>query len=130
MRDITPVTYTYTSSNPDVMSVNANGEITLVSNGSATITIQASNGVTFTVTYNVRILVPMTGVTLDKTSMDLTPDEGGTTSASLQATIDPSTTTDSIDKIEWTSSDEDVATVVGDTSATVTAVAPGTAPLP
>lgn len=125
--DITPVTYTYTSSNPDVMSVNANGEITLVSNGSATITIQASNGVTFTVTYNVRILVPMTGVTLDKTSMDLTPDEGGTTSASLQATIDPSTTTDSIDKIEWTSSDEDVATVVGDTSATVTAVAPGTA---
>ena len=124
--DITPVTYTYTSSNPDVMSVNADGEITLVSNGSATITIQASNGVTFTVTYNVRILVPMTGVTLDKTSMDLTPDEGGTTSASLQATIDPSTTTDSIDKIEWTSSDEDVATVVGDTSATVTAVAPGT----
>lgn len=125
--DITPVTYTFTSSNSDVMSVNANGEITLVGNGSATITIQASNGVTFTVTYNVRILVPMTGVTLDKTSMDLTPDEGGTTSASLQATIDPSTTTDSIDKIEWTSSDEDVATVVGDTSATVTAVAPGTA---
>ena len=46
--DITPVTYTYTSSNPSAAAVDDNGVVTFVGNGTTTITIEASNGVTFT----------------------------------------------------------------------------------
>ena len=61
--------------------------------------------------------VPATGVTLDKTELSLT--EGA--SASLTAAVTPADTTD---KLAWTSSNEDVATVK---DGTVTAVKAGTA---
>ena len=61
--------------------------------------------------------VPATGVTLDKTTLSLT--EGA--SASLTAAVTPADTTD---KLAWTSSNEDVATVK---DGTVTAVKAGTA---
>ena len=59
--------------------------------------------------------VPATGVTLDKTELSLT--EGA--SASLTAAVTPADTTD---KLAWTSSNEDVATVK---DGTVTAVKAG-----
>ena len=61
--------------------------------------------------------VPATGVTLDKTELSLT--EGK--SATLTAAVTPADTTD---KLAWTSSNEDVATVK---DGTVTAVKAGTA---
>ena len=61
--------------------------------------------------------VPATGVTLDKTELSLT--EGA--SASLTAAVTPADTTD---KLAWTSSNEDVATVK---DGTVTAEKAGTA---
>ena len=62
-------------------------------------------------------VVPATGVTLDKAELNLTEGE----SASLTATVTPADTTD---KLEWTSSNEDVATVK---DGVVTAVKAGTA---
>ena len=61
--------------------------------------------------------IPATGVTLDKTELSLTESE----SATLTAAVTPADTTDTL---EWTSSDEDVATVK---DGTVTAVKAGTA---
>lgn len=61
--------------------------------------------------------IPATGVTLDKTTLSLTEGE----SASLTAAATPADTTD---KLAWTSSNEDVATVK---DGTVTAVKAGTA---
>ena len=122
--DITPVTYTYTSSNPDVMSVNANGEITLVGNGSATITIAASNGVTFTVTYNVSIVVPATGIQVSVDNTELTLNPAGNNEATITVTPVPGNTTDKL-TYTYTSSDQDVVTV--DENGAVTVVGNGTA---
>ena len=64
------------------------------------------------------VIYKVTGVSLDKTSLELT--EGKT--AQLTATVKPDNATNK--NVTWTSNNTDVATVVG---GTVTAVAPGTA---
>ncbi|WP_139651647.1 cell wall-binding repeat-containing protein [Raoultibacter phocaeensis] len=69
--------------------------------------------------YTVTAVVPVTGVTLDKTNLELT--EGGT--ATLVATVAPDNATDK--RVTWTSSNEAAATVSA--SGVVTAVKAGTA---
>ncbi len=122
--DITPVTYTYTSSNPAAATVNANGEVTLAGNGTTTITIKASNGVTFTVTYNVDIVVPATGIQVSVDNTDLTLNPAGNDEATITVTPVPGDTTDEL-TYTYTSSDEDVVTV--DENGNVTVVGNGTA---
>lgn len=57
------VTFTYTSSDPNVLLVDENGLVTAVNKGSATITVTASNGLTTTITLTVNEIVnPETGV--------------------------------------------------------------------
>ena len=108
------------SSNTGTATVDNNGKVTAVKAGSATITVTTTDG-SKTATCSVTVTsktVNVTGVTLDKTEMELTEGE----SAQLKATVSPEDASDK--SVKWTSSDEKVATV--DNAGKVTAVAPGT----
>jgi uncharacterized protein YjdB len=116
--DATNKLVTWTSSNNSVATVS-NGTVTPVAVGTTTITaITVEGGIAATCQVMVKSLVPVTGVTLDKTAMTLTA--GGIT-GTLTATVTPAS---AINKaVTWTSSNDAIATV---SNGTVTPVAPGT----
>ena len=105
----------WTSNNPSVATVDATGEVSAISAGTATITASTSNGLTAAciVTVNPAV-VDATGITLSKTTLTLTT--GGT--GQLSATVDPADATDKT--VAWTTSKPSVATV--DENGIVTAV--------
>ena len=108
------------SSDTGVATVDNSGKVTAVKAGSATITVTTTDG-SKTATCSVTVTsktISVTGVTLDKTELELVEGE----SAQLKATVSPEDASDK--SVKWTSSDEKVATV--DNAGKVTAVAPGT----
>ena len=110
---------TWSSNNTSVATVN-NGEVTAVAPGTATITVTTEDGgktATCSVTVNAKVY-PVTSVSLDKSSAELT--EGET--VTLTATIAPANATNK--NVSWSSSNTSVATV---SNGVVTALAPGTA---
>ena len=115
---------TWTSSNPAVATVDANGKVTAKSLGMADITVTTKDG-GYTATCRVGVQrrpagdVSVTGVTLNKTTLTLSKGASET----LTATVAPTNATNK--KVTWTSSDPAVATV--DASGKVTGVANGTA---
>ena len=109
---------TWKSSDSKVVTVDADGRVTAVAPGSATITVTTVDG-NKTATCAVSVAGAVSGVTLDKTELALKVDE----SAVLKATVLPENALDK--KVTWKSSDTKVATV--DANGKVTAVAPGTA---
>ena len=111
----------WTSSNTNVATVDTTGKVTGVSSGSATITVKTKDG-SKVATCNVTVknsVIPVTGVTLNKTALSLVTG----TSESLVATISPSNATNK--DVEWTSSNTNVATV--DTTGKVIGVSSGSA---
>ena len=117
--DATDKTVAWTSSNSGVATVDQNGRVTAVAEGSATITAQAGNySATCTVTVK-KDVVAVTSITLNITSLSL---EVGRT-ATIVATVKPDNATDKT--VTWTSSNSGVATV--DQNGRVTAVAEGSA---
>lgn len=105
----------WSSSNNNVATVN-NGKVTAVGNGTATITAKIGN---ISASCTVNVTTSVTGVSLNKTSLEL---EKGA-SSTLVATVAP---TDASNKnVIWKSSDSNVATV--DSSGKVTAKGVGTA---
>jgi uncharacterized protein YjdB len=108
----------WTSSDSKVASVSPDGTVTAVEGGKATITATSSNGKTASCT--VTVSVPLSSITISRSSLSL---EKGQT-AQLNASISPTDTTDS-KAISWTSSDSKVASVSPD--GTVTAVEGGKA---
>lgn len=111
---------TWSSSNTNVATVNANGVVTGVSEGVATITATTADGgytATATITVNP---VRVTGVTLDQSTITLRT--SGTTTQQLTATIAPANATNK--NVTWTSANTSIATVSN--TGLVTAVAPGT----
>ena len=117
--DATDKTVTWTSSNASIATVDANGKVTAVKEGSATITAKAGDkSSTCMVTVNKKV-VAVTSVTLNKTELTLT--EGG--SETLTATVKPDDATDKT--VTWTTSDASIATV--DANGKVTAIKEGTA---
>ena len=105
-------TVDWTSSDPDVATVDNSGKVTAVQIGSAIITARVG---THTASCNVSVVALIHGIALDKT--ELTLDRG--TTGQLAVSYDPPDTTE--DKtITWTSSDPSVATV--DNAGNVTAV--------
>lgn len=107
------------SANPEIATVDANGKITAIAEGTATITATCGNfWANCRVTVN-KLVIPVESISLDKTTLNLTEGE----SANLTATITPGNTTDKT--VTWSTSNASVATV--DQSGKVTAVAPGTA---
>ena len=119
----TPVTFTWTTSDPSVATVSDNGLVTLLKDGEVTITATASNGASQSWTFTAKVLVPATGVSLNFGVVDLTTDEAGDNTARLTVSPNPESTTDTF-TYDWASADEDVATV--DENGVVTAVGNGT----
>ena len=107
---------TWTSDKVDVATVE-DGKVTAVSPGTAIIMVTTEDGGK-TATCTVTVTRPVTGVTLDKTSLSLTVGK----TATLKATVKPDDATDKT--VTWTSSDTAVATV---SNGTVTAVSAGAA---
>lgn len=112
---------TWSSSNEQIVTVDANGNVTAVKEGTATITVTTTDG-GFTATAKVTVsadVVAVTGVTLDKTSLTLAPNGSST----LKATVAPANASNK--GVTWTSSDTTVATV--SSTGKVTAKKDGTA---
>ena len=115
--DATDKTLTWSTSDSKVATVDETGKVTAVETGSATITAKAGDKTaTCAVTVTAKA-IEVTEITLDKTEVEII--EGET--AQLTATVKPDDATDK--SIEWTSSDENVATV--DNSGKVTAISEG-----
>ncbi len=108
---------TWNSSNTLVAIVSTSGVVTAVASGTATITATSANGKTATCT--VTVTNPVTSISLNQASLNLT--KGGT--STLIVTYNP-TDADSR-SVTWNSSNTSVATV--STDGLVTAVASGTA---
>lgn len=108
------------SSDDEAVATVADGVVTAVAEGTATITVTTTDG-GFTDTYDVSVIpVAVTGVSLDKSSAGMIVSGDSLT---LIATVLPD---DAANKnVSWTSSNPSVADV--DASGTVTALAEGTA---
>ena len=102
--DATDKTVTWTSSDPAVATV-ADGKVTAVKEGAATITAKAGEKTATCAVTVKKPFVAVTSVTLDKTKLEMT--EGD--EATLTATVKPDDATDKT--VTWTSSDAAVATV-------------------
>jgi uncharacterized protein YjdB len=115
----TDQTILWASGNEDVATVDANGLVTAIAPGIATITAITKDG-SFIALCEITVNEPtvaVTGVSLDQQTLEL--EAGGT--ATLVATVEPGDATDP--SVSWASSDEAVATVA---DGVVTAVADGT----
>lgn len=110
-------TVTWSSSNPDIATVDETGKVTAVHIGTATITAQVG---THTTTCNITVVALIHNISLDKTEFTLDRN----TSDFLTVSYDPPDTTE--DKtVTWSSSDPDVAVV--DSTGKVTGVKIGSA---
>ncbi|WP_460293720.1 Ig-like domain-containing protein [Clostridium tertium] len=120
--DATNKDVTWTSSDEKIAKVDANGKVTAVGAGKATITVTTKDG-NFKATCDITVkneevqVVKVTGVSLDKTSVELKINEG----LGLKASISPADATNK--DVTWTSSDEKIAKV--DANGKVIAVGPG-----
>lgn len=117
--DTNQTSLTWTSDDTSVATVDQNGLVTGVSAGSATITAtgedENGNPVSGSCTVTVTT-VAVTGVSLNKTTLDLS--KGATTT--LEATVSPANASNK--NVTWTSSNTSVATV---SNGTITGVAVG-----
>ena len=111
-------TLKWTSSNPNIATVDNTGKVTAVGGGTATITVKSQNGKE--ASCEVKVTSKIESISLNKSNITLSKG----TSETLKATINPSDATD--DKtLKWTSSNPNIATV--DNTGKVTAVGGGTA---
>lgn len=106
----------WSSSDPEVATV-ADGVVTPVKAGAATITVTTEDG-EYSATCKVTVIQPATGITLDKQKVTLV----GAATEQLKATVVPA---EADQTVVWKSSNESVATV--DQAGKVTSVSKGTA---
>jgi uncharacterized protein YjdB len=112
---------TWSSSNTNVVTVS-NGLVRAVGGGSATITATSTANSGVVATCTVSVTVPVSGVSLDYTTLDLLRGETGT----LTATVSPSDATNQA--LTWSSSAPTVVSVTGTgNSVTLNALGAGTA---
>jgi len=107
---------TWTSGNTAIATVDANGKVTAV--GPGTTQIKATKG-SFIAICEVEVKVPLTSISLNKSNTEILIKQSET----LVVTYNPTDTNDNR-TINWTSSDESIATV--DANGKVTAKAEGT----
>ena len=110
-----------TSDSPAV-TVAEDGTLTAAQGGEASITVTSADGPLSDIC-KVTVIVPLTGIALDQETLALAIN--GTESAKLTAAPVPAESTEPVDGVAYTSSNESVATVAED--GTVTAVADGEA---
>ena len=117
--DATDKSVSWASSDPGVVSVDQEGNLSALKPGNATITATAANGLSDSCAVTVADPdIPVAGISLDRHELSLLT--GGTDT--LVATITPD---DATEEILWTSSDESIVTV--DQNGNLKAVAPGKA---
>lgn len=111
----------WTSSNTSVATVDKDGNVTATGQGTATITATTKDGSnkTETCSVNVPTWITVTGLTLNKNTLNF----NGLESEQLIAAVSPSNATNK--KVKWNSSNPSVAMV--DSSGLVTGVGVGTA---
>ncbi len=113
-------TVTWTSSDPEIATVDENGSVTAVKEGNATITASTANGLTATCAVSVNSkIIEVTGITIVPSTLTLPEGETRT----LTATLQPENASDK--NVTWTSSDPEIASV--DQEGNVTAVKEGVA---
>ena len=111
-------TVSWSSSAPDVASVDQNGKVTAIKAGTATITVTTTDGGK-TATCEVTVIARVASVSLNKDQITLTEGQSET----LTATVLPERAHDK--SVRWESSASDVASV--DQNGKVTAIKAGTA---
>ena len=116
--DATDKSVTWSSDNEKVATVNTNGKVTAIGNGTATISVK-TNDQSKTANCVITVAQQVTSITLDKTSITLNEGQEQV----LTPTVNPATTADK--SLKWTSSNKSVATV--DPEGKVTAISKGTA---
>lgn len=97
---------TWSTSDADIATVDAAGLVTGIAEGTVAITAtsDANQAINDTVTLDVVVPPPATGITLDNNTLNLNTNEG----KKLIATLNPQS---SADAITWSSSDESIAVV-------------------
>ena len=108
----------WSSSKPEVATVDGEGNVSAVGGGTATITVTTVEG-GFTATCEVTVNVPVNGVSLDKEKAEM-PESG---TLQLTATVLPEDASNK--NVKWISTNPSVATV--DPTGLVTAIAKGNA---
>ena len=121
--DASNPTLNWTSSNNSVATVDSNGLVKAKGNGTAVITAAATDdsgcSASCTITVTDPQNIPVTGITLNKTSVSMDAMD----TYQLTASVTPATAANQ--NLVWSSSDESVATV--NSKGLVTAIAKGTA---
>ncbi|MDO5293140.1 MAG: Ig-like domain-containing protein [bacterium] len=107
----------WSTSNKKIATVSSNGTVTGKGYGYATITVKATDGSGASASCRVRVVRPVTKISLNKYSSNMVVGR----TLKLKATVTPKNAT--IKTIKWSSSDENIAYV--DSSGKVTAIAPG-----
>jgi uncharacterized protein YjdB len=107
----------WSSSDESVATVNSSGEVTAVGGGTATITVMSDDDNTKKATCEVTVEVPVTGVTLDESSIVTYIGK----STELTAIVSPANATDK--SVTWSSDDPGIASV---TNGMVTGESEGT----
>jgi uncharacterized protein YjdB len=108
----------WTSSNPNVATVNNSGVVTAKAKGTAVITATAGE---ITKSTTINVIVPVTGISLNKKTETIYLNSN-TNTTTLTATITPSNADNKA--ITWSSSNTNIATI---NNGKVTAISPGTA---
>ena len=116
--DALEVGVVWSSTDPSIAKVDRLGTVTAVSYGVTTIRARSVADYTKTATCTVSVGYPVTGVTLNKTSVRLITSK----TTQLTATISPTNAANKA--VKWSTSNSSVATV---TNGLVTAVSPGSA---
>ncbi len=108
---------TWSSSNSNVIKVDAKGKITAVGYGTAEITAMAADGSGVWDSITIRVVKPVTSITVNPSSVTLL--EGD--SQDVDVTVSPSDAT--FTEVDWSSSNEEIAIV--DHNGTITGVKAG-----
>ena len=116
---------TWTSSATNVATIDQDGKVTAIAPGTTTITAVLTNGLSrdITVTRDIKVLIPIQGISIDESSTTLYIEDNVNDHATLHITYNP-TVYEVDDTIEWTSSNPNVVTV--NSNGVVTGLAPGT----
>lgn len=99
--------YSWVSSNPEIATVNADGQIKAVGIGQSTITVSIPSGLTATITVKV-VPILVESITLNKNSLDLNINN----TEQLEATLLPDNASNK--SLTWSTSDKSIATVTQD----------------